>query len=259
MQIYEKDFFKNSKMKSFDLRTVIFDMDGVLFDTMPNHAHAWMESMNKHGIDFYEEDAYMHEGRTGKGTIEFAIQRQFNRDASEEEINSIYSYKKQIFEKLPVGDVMPGAREFLENIRQNNLKCMIVTGSKQLSSLSRIKTMYSGFFDDESIVSGNDVRIGKPDPEPYLMALKKGNISVNEAIVVENAPLGIRSAKSAGLFVIAVNTGPLSDEVLYEAGADLVFESLVELNEIWKKLYYEKFVDSSNCAGTSDRMHQGQS
>ncbi len=232
-----KKYLSESSFTSFNLKSIIFDMDGVLFDTMPNHASAWIKSMSNHGVIFSEEDAYIHEGRTGKGTIQFAIYKQYGREATEEEINAIYTEKKYIFESLPAGEVMDGAYSFLENITKLGIKSMIVTGSKQAGSLSRIKSVYGCFFDDASIVSGNDVRIGKPDPEPYLMALKKGNLLRNEAIVIENAPLGIQSAKRAGLFVIAVNTGPLCDEVLYESGADLVFKSLVDLNKRWNDIY----------------------
>ena len=219
-----------------ELKAIIFDMDGVLFDTMPNHAKAWSESMHQHGINFYQTDAYEHEGRTGKGTIEYIIRRELQREPTPAELDSIYSTKKKIFDQLPLGQQMPGAYEFLFKIAQGQLRTMIVTGSKQQSSLERIKTIYKGFFTDDSIVSGNDVRFGKPDPEPYCMALKKGGLKPNEAIVIENAPLGIQSAKGAGIFTIAVNTGPLSDEILYNAGADCVFGSLSELSEEWDNL-----------------------
>ena len=83
------------------------------------------------------------------------------------------------------------------------------------------------------MVTAFDVKKGKPDPEPYLMALKKGNLNPNQAIVVENAPMGVRSAKAAGIFTIAVNTGILKDEELWKEGADLVYPSMKALrNEL---------------------------
>jgi beta-phosphoglucomutase-like phosphatase (HAD superfamily) len=88
------------------------------------------------------------------------------------------------------------------------------------------------------MVTGYDVQIGKPHPEPYLMGLKKANIKADEAIVIENAPLGIESATAAGIYTIAVNTGPLPDEVLWKAGANALFHSMKELAEagIWEKI-----------------------
>jgi len=80
------------------------------------------------------------------------------------------------------------------------------------------------------MVTAFDVENGKPDPEPFLMGLKKGgNLKPNQAIVIENAPLGIEAAVAAGIFTIAVNTGPLPDKILKDAGASLVFDSMITL------------------------------
>jgi beta-phosphoglucomutase-like phosphatase (HAD superfamily) len=81
------------------------------------------------------------------------------------------------------------------------------------------------------MVTAYDVKKGKPDPEPYLMALEKAGLQPNEAMVVENAPLGVRSAKGAGIFTVAVNTGILSDDDLWQAGADVVLPDMAALLE----------------------------
>ena len=66
------------------------------------------------------------------------------------------------------------------------------------------------------------------------MGLKKaGNLKPNEAIVVENAPLGIRAGAAAKIFTIGVNTGPLSNELLLEAGANLLFPTMQDLSDCW--------------------------
>jgi beta-phosphoglucomutase-like phosphatase (HAD superfamily) len=72
------------------------------------------------------------------------------------------------------------------------------------------------------MVTAFDVKHGKPHPEPYLMGLEKAGVSASEAIVIENAPLGVEAAHAAGIYTIAVNTGPLSPKVLLDAGADIV-------------------------------------
>jgi beta-phosphoglucomutase-like phosphatase (HAD superfamily) len=83
------------------------------------------------------------------------------------------------------------------------------------------------------MVTAYDVKYGKPNPEPYLMGLKKAGVSASEAVVVENAPLGVRAGVAAGIFTIAVNTGPLPDEVLGREGANVVFPSMQYLVEHW--------------------------
>ena len=62
--------------------------------------------------------------------------------------------------------------------------------------------------------------------EPYLMGLSKAGVKANEAIVIENAPLGVVSGTAAQIFTIAVNTGPIPAQALIEAGADMVFPSM---------------------------------
>jgi beta-phosphoglucomutase-like phosphatase (HAD superfamily) len=83
------------------------------------------------------------------------------------------------------------------------------------------------------MVTAYDVKHGKPNPEPYLIALEKGGLKANEAVVVENAPLGVQAGVAAGIFTIAVNTGPLPDKVLLDAGANMLFSSMKELSEKW--------------------------
>ena len=72
------------------------------------------------------------------------------------------------------------------------------------------------------VVSGDQVTHGKPHPEPYLMGLQRAGVEAAEAVVVENAPLGVEAAHAAGIFTYAINTGPLPDSVLWQAGADCV-------------------------------------
>ena len=68
------------------------------------------------------------------------------------------------------------------------------------------------------------------------MGLKKAGVQANEAFVVENAPMGVQAGVAAGIFTIAVNTGPLDDRVLLEAGADLLYPSMTALAEDWKNI-----------------------
>lgn len=219
------------------LKAVLFDMDGVLFDSMPNHAESWHKVMERFGFGLSREEAYMHEGRTGAATINIVSQRERGRDATEEEIKEIYRAKTEEFNKCPKAERMPGALEVLRKIKSEGLTPMVVTGSGQTSLLDRLNRNFPDIFKEELMVTAFDVKYGKPNPEPYLMALKKGGFKANEALVVENAPLGVQAGVAAGIFTIAVNTGPLPDKVLLDAGANLLFHSMPDFNENWEKLH----------------------
>jgi len=228
-------YLKQNHYESIQLKSVLFDMDGVLFDSMPYHAEAWHKTMKAHGLKLSREEAYMHEGRTGAGTINIVCQRQLGRDATQEEIESIYLEKSIEFNKHPQAERMPGAWELLQ-IKAEGIIPTVVTGSGQASLLDRLEHNFPGMFRQELMVTAFDVKYGKPNPEPYLMALEKGGLKPNEAIVIENAPLGVEAGHKAGIFTIAVNTGPLNGEILLNAGADLLFPSMQALCESWEKL-----------------------
>ena len=218
------------------LRAVLFDMDGVLYNSMPSHAKAWHRAMAHFGYDLPEQEAYMHEGRTGASTINIVSRRQRGVEESEERIQEIYRVKSQFFNEYPPAEPMPGALELLRKLQAQGLKILIVTGSGQASLLDRLNHHFPGVFSRELMVTAFDVQCGKPDPEPYLMGLQKGGLRAEECVVVENAPLGVRAAKAAGIFTIAVNTGPLPDEALINEGADLLLPSMQTLCDVWEQL-----------------------
>ena len=201
-------------------------MDGVLFDSMPNHAYAWSHAMTEYGLLMTPEEVYMNEGRTGSSTINLLAQRFWGRDATEEEKQLIYEAKSRVFNTLPEAKPMPGALETLQAVKAKGLQIVLVTGSAQTSLLERLERHYPGFFRPDLMVTGFDVKLGKPYPEPYLKGLRKAGIRPEEGIVVENAPLGVQAGHAAGIFTIAANTGPLKDEVLKNAGADIVLPGM---------------------------------
>jgi len=219
------------------LKAVLFDMDGVLYDSMPYHAEAWHQTIKKQGLTLSREEAYLHEGRTGAATINIVFQRELGRNATPEEIQSIYKEKSDAFNRFPEAKPMAGAMELLHQVKASGLIPVIVTGSGQISLIDRLEKSYPGIFRPELMVTAFDVKYGKPNPEPYLMGLEKAGIQKNEAIVVENAPLGVEAAVAAGVFTVAVNTGPMDDRILLDTGADLLFPSMKSLSCEWEKLF----------------------
>ena len=224
-----------SPLQGRSIKAVLFDMDGVLFDSMPNHAYAWSHAMTQFGLAMTAEEAYMNEGRTGSGTIDILAQRFWGRNATEEEKQRIYAAKSALFNTLPEAKPMPGAREALEAARECGAKIVLVTGSAQLSLIEHLELHYPGFFRKELMVTAFDVKRGKPNPEPYRMGLEKAGVRAEDAVVVENAPLGVEAGRAAGIFTIAANTGPLPDEVLKQSGADIVVAGMHEVAQLLRK------------------------
>ena len=217
------------------LRAVLFDMDGVLYNSMSSHAKAWHRAMAEFGYDLPEEEVYMHEGRTGASTVNLISMRQRGVEETEERIQEIYKVKSTYFNEYPPADPMPGALELLQKIKAQGLKILIVTGSGQHSLLDRLNHHFPDIFCRELMVTAFDVKYGKPHPEPYLMGMQKGALRPEECVVVENAPLGVRAAKAAGIYTIAVNTGPLPNAALTDEGADALFPSMQALCDGWEQ------------------------
>lgn len=205
-------------------------MDGVLYNSMPNHATAWKESMATFGIHMTEADAYATEGARGIDTIRTMVRQQQGRDISLDEAQTMYDEKTRIFHAMDEAPIMPGVLEVMHSLKQRGWAIGVVTGSGQRPLINRLLIDFANFIDEKHIVTAYDVTHGKPAPDPYLMGLKKvGGLAPWQAIVVENAPLGVRAGVAAHIFTIAVNTGPLPDTALLHEGADLLFSNMWEL------------------------------
>jgi HAD superfamily hydrolase (TIGR01509 family) len=230
-------FLKQKSYPKFELKAVFFDMDGVLFDSMPAHVEAWIKAFESIGLPFNAYQGYMNEGRTGNGTIDGVFQSELGRKATEEEKQSIYHTKSLIFEQMEVVRIMPFAKELLQKIKSQGIHILLVTGSGQPSLLDKLELSFPQIFERDRMVTAFDVEQGKPHPEPYLMALKKAHVKPWESVVIENAPLGIASSVAAGIYTLAINTGILDDDVLLGEGANAIFSGMAELYQQWDNLF----------------------
>lgn len=230
-------FLKEKGYPGLRLRAMLFDMDGVLFDSMKNHTLAWFRTMQALGIDCTREEFYLYEGCTGAATINLLFRRTFGRDATPQEIERIYAEKSRHFNELPEALPMPGAKELLQKVVNQGISPVLVTGSGQRSLLERLNREYPGIFKPEYMVTAFDVENGKPHPEPYWKGLEKAGVKPFEAIVVENAPMGVKSGVAAGVFTIAVNTGPIPETLLHKAKASIVLSDLNSLLDVWNIIF----------------------
>lgn len=222
-----KHYLAQHGYEKFAPKAVLFDMDGVLYDSMPNHAIAWQRAMGDFGLHFTAADSYATEGARGVDTIRKYVKDQQGKDITEEEAQRMYDVKTRYFHELPETQVFDGVRELMQWLSLHGLTINVVTGSGQRPLIQRLLTDFGDFLDEAHITSAFDVKCGKPAPDPYLAGLRKaGNLQPWEGIVVENAPLGVRAGVAAGCFTVAINSGPLPDESLTDEGSNLLFPSI---------------------------------
>lgn len=231
-QLEQREIIGRGQWTGF--KCVLFDMDGVLYNSMPNHAVAWQKAMSEYGIHFTSEDSYATEGMKGVDTIRIYAKHQLGKTLSEAEAQAMYDEKTRLFHQMPEAKAFDGVIELMEKIKAAGMAICVVTGSGQKPLIQRLVTDFGSYIDEQHIVTAYNVDHGKPAPDPYLKGMEfAGGMKPWQSIVVENAPLGVRAGVAAGAFTIGVNTGPLPDAALANEGANIVVPSLRVLCNNW--------------------------
>lgn len=214
----------------------LIDMDGTLYDSMPNHARAWKRLMDEKGITCTEDEFFMYEGMTGAAIIDMMLRRHLGRPATDDEKTGYYALKARYFVEQPAVNPMPGAQALVEALRSRGIDTVLVTGSGQNSLLARLEKDYPGAFPESKRVTSASVSHGKPHPEPFLRGLELAGVDAARVIAIDNAPLGTRSGRDAGVFTVGVVTGPISDGALALGGAHIVYDSMEECAKMLPEL-----------------------
>lgn len=184
------------------MRAVIFDMDGVLVDSMPPHARSWVEAFERvAGISIEKRTLYVLEGMRGAELVEKMFAEHGIPDKSL--AKKVIEEKNRLFKEMARPKAFEGVREMI-----GSLACAkaVVSGSNRHDVESLLdEAVGKDAFD--AVISADDVSRGKPDPLAFETALKKLHVLAKDAVVVENAPLGVRAANNAGIpCYVALNT-----------------------------------------------------
>ena len=205
-------------------------MDGVILDSMKYHESAWREVLHASGVPVSPVDIYRREGMSGLSSVKDIFREKKVPPPEDPVIEELIEKKHALFQQNRI-TLFDGVIPLLEMLKKKNLRLGLVTGSHRHTVVECLEIPVRESF--AVIVTADDVVKGKPSPEPYLQALKKADLRPDKALVIENAPMGIRSAKAAGIFCVAIET-TLPEEYLTEA--DMIVGSHQELLRVLSPL-----------------------
>jgi beta-phosphoglucomutase len=208
-----------------ELKTILFDFDGVVIDSEPLHAKAKKIILDRYKINYPSSIFDEFKGKTDKVFFDFVSRKLGNQSQSSVLLENS---KKKVFEEIINElELINGFLPFLGKVKEKKIQTALVS-STSLYSLALVDSLYhiSGMFD--LVITEVDTELHKPYPDPYLKALEKLRAETGNSIVIEDSPNGIISAKRAGCFVYAI-TSSFTRHILLEAGADVVVGSFNDL------------------------------
>ena len=212
------------------MKAILFDFDGVVVKSMEIHYDGWRKVLQEYGIEMSPEELYVLEGQ-GLEEVASELIRKFNLPSNER--RKIIEKKEYFYNQNESAALYPNLIETMDWAKERELKIALVTGIhfEHVDEVLRNFGIETYF---DVLVTSNDVYQTKPSPEPFLRAANLLEIDPTDCVVIENSPLGIRSAKSAEMQCIAITT-TLPPMFLKEA--DVVADNFIEVLESLKKLY----------------------
>ncbi len=204
-------------------RAVLWDMDGTLVDSAEQHYQAWRETMAELGRTLDRDEFAATFGQRNDAVLRQLIGPHVTAD----EIERTGTAKEARYRALiAVGGIapLPGVRTWLGRLQAAGWRQAIASSGPRLNSEAILAALgVAATFD--LIVSAEDVRHGKPDPDVFLTAAERLGVAPARCVVVEDAPMGIEAGRRAGMATLGVlNTHPQLD-------ADRVVASLAELDD----------------------------
>lgn len=213
-----------------DLKTVIFDMDGVLFDTEKVYLDVWTKVFENHGYKMTKE-IYCKVIATGRENVKKVFKEEFGEKLP---IEKMYKEKdaalaKELEKKIPIKD---GAYELLKYLKKEKYKLALATSaSKERMEKQLNQTNFKQVFDE--VICRDDVNKTKPNPEIFLKAASKLNVNPKECIVIEDSTAGVKAAYKGNMTPIHVVDLKEPDEEIKRYSYKS-FDNLYEIKNYFK-------------------------
>ena len=211
------------------IKALIFDFDGLILDTETPDYQTWQSIYREHGFELPDDEWGKIVGGWGISTFDAAAHLSVLSQGRLDSVSLRDRHRSEAFALMLSQPVLPGVIETLQEAKRLGLKLAI--GSSSPHSWVDTHAKRLGIFDYfEAVVCEDEVGIGrtKPYPDVYLTALKQLQVQKNEAVVFEDSPNGVRAARTAGIFVVAI-PNPVTSLLTFE-GANLTLRSLKDLS-----------------------------
>lgn len=198
-------------MRPEHIKGVLFDFDGVLAKTMEDNFRAWRKALGDFGAELEPQDYFPLEGLP-LSELAHRFCKKNNIDARHRE--ELIRKKERYYLQNHQFQLYPQVPEFIDCLKTRQIPIGIVSAGLYDRLLQSVPEDFLNKFN--AIITGDKTRRGKPFPDPYLKGAEELNVGISNCVVIENAPLGIESAKKAGAYCIAV-CSTLDAEVLSAA------------------------------------------
>lgn len=205
------------------IKAILFDLDGVIVDSLHFHYLAWDKMFKERGGKISKRTVLLHEGRNSREILPILI-KESGIDIPKEEQEKFIDEKRAYYRSIANLTYYPNAFETIRELKNRGYKLALVTACAKKNMAKSVDEENQKLFD--VIITGDDIPRAKPNPDPFLTAQKQLGVEVEECIVVENAPLGIESAKNAGMICIAIET---TLDKSYLQRADFILNSIEEV------------------------------
>lgn len=232
---------------------VIFDLDGVIVSTDEYHFFGWKKLADNEGIPFTRADNERCRGVSRMGSLEVVLEkasRRYSEAEKEELATQKNNYYVELLQNISPDDILPGALNFIEELRAFGVKTAIGSSSRNAPVILERIGLADTF---DAVADGNDITRSKPDPEVFLLAAEKLGVAPTRCLVVEDADAGVEAAVAAGMKCLAVGSAAGHLGAQYSASRldEISLDAIGILNQERQNEMDDAFVGTD---GTS-RMH----
>ena len=208
------------------VKGIIFDMDGTMVDSLPYHHEAWKIFFNENKVENFSEKLKDYKGG---GTLDL-MKAVYGDRYSLKELKKMSDEKEIIFRRIYKGNIKPikGFKKFLNDLKSRNILIGLASNAirKNVSLIIKELEIYDDF---DSIICGDEVDNGKPNPEMFNKTIDRFKINKNECLIFEDSLEGIKAAKYSNINVIGI-TSSSSHKTLQDAGSTMTISNYVDFD-----------------------------